>query len=323
MDFEARREEIRGPASLAMIPWNDDYSPDRAALVDNIRWMVDGGLVTGRGFVISPSGTGELVHLNKEEHRQVMEATVEGADGRLPVVAGVASCNMFEAIEMTKNAREAGVGHVMLCPPWYYRLDEDSFFTFIRSVAEAVPEMAIMLYDQPWRGHLDTSLTATLLKRCAEIPNVVSLKYGGPATFVAMISAIPQFRERFAFIDNSLGFTSTVGHIHGNASFISGPASWWPEFELAYWDLLEQGAYGEADRMHARLAPYMHFFMGEEFTSGEAYPYYFGASIIKGTLDYVGLKGGAVRPPFAPLGEADKKVLFRILDDIPYDGRRA
>ena len=60
MDWDARKAEICGPASLAMIPWNDDFSPDLGALEDNIRWMVDGGLVTGRGFVISPSGTGEL-----------------------------------------------------------------------------------------------------------------------------------------------------------------------------------------------------------------------------------------------------------------------
>ena len=322
MDWDARKAEICGPASLAMIPWNDDFSPDLGALEDNIRWMVDGGLVTGRGFVISPSGTGELVHLNKEEHRRIVEASVKGADGKIPVVAGVGSCSVFEAIEMTRNAHEAGAGHVMLTPPFYYRLDDDSFYTFISMVAEAVPGMAIMLYDQPWRGHLATSLTTTLLQRVADIPNVLSLKFGGPGIYVQMISTIPMLKDRYAFIDNSLGFTSSVGHMHGSASFISGPASWWPEFELEYWDLLEQGTYGEADRMHAKLAPYMHFFMGEEFTTGEPYPYYFGASIVKGSLDYVGLKGGAVRPPFSALGDDDKKVLFRILDDIPYNGRR-
>ena len=251
-----------------------------------------------------------------------MEASVKGADGRLPIVAGVGSCSVFEAIEMTRNAHEAGADHVMLTPPFYYRLDDDSFYTFISMVAEAVPDMAIMLYDQPWRGHLATSLTATLLQRVTDIPNVQSLKYGGPGIYVQMINTIPMFKDRFAFIDNSLGFTSSVGHIHGSASFISGPASWWPEFELAYWDLLEKGDYDEADRMHARLAPYMHFFMGEEFTTGEPYPYYFGASLVKASLDYVGLKGGTVRPPFTALGDDDKKALFRILDDIPYDGRR-
>ena len=37
----------------------------------------------------------------------------------------------------------------------------------------------------------------------------------------------------------------------------------------------------------------------------------------------VGLAGGAVRPPFSSLGDEDRKVLYRILDDIPYTGRRA
>ena len=323
MDFEAARKEIRGPAALAMVHFNDDFSLDLGALEDNISWMIDGGLGTGRGFVISPSGTGELLHLTKSEHQLVVKATVRAADGKLPVVAGVASTNLHEAIDLTRTAQDAGAQHVMLAPPFYYRLDDDSFLAWVTAVSEAVPDIALMLYDQPWRAGLATNLNLPLIERMADIPNVVSLKYGSPATFVAMITAIPNFKDRFAFIDNSLGFTSTVGHIHGGSGFIAGPAGWWPEFELEYWDLLEAGHYAEADRFHARLAPYMYYFMGEEFTDGEDYPYHFGSSLIKASLEFVGLKGGVVRPPFQALGDAAKKELFRIMEDIPYEGRRA
>ena len=333
MNFDARKSEIRGPAALAMIPWNKDFSPDLGALEENIHFMIDGGVVTGRGFVISPSGTGELVMINKTEHQQVVEASVKAVDGRMPLVAGIASCNVFDAIEMAKNAFDAGAGHIMLCPPFYFRLDDESFFSWIKTVADAVPEVAIMLYDQPWRGHLSTNLTFPLLQRVSEeVPQVVSMKYGSPSTYMPMITAVPAYKDRFAFIDNSLGYTSTVGHIHGSTSFISGPASWWPEFELKYWDLLEAGEYAEADRWHARLAPYMNFFVGEEFTpgeehgyyfaSGDPHAYYFGASIMKASLEFVGLTGGSPRPPFTALDEAVKKHLFRIMEEIPFDGRR-
>jgi len=225
----------------------------------------------------------------------------------------VGSCSVFEAIKMTRNARDAGAGHVMLTPPFYYRLDEDSFYTFIAMVAEAVPDMAIMLYDQPWRGNLATSLTATLLQRVTDIPNVLSLKYGGPGIYVAMISTIPMFKDRFNFIDNSLGFTSSVGHIHGSASFISGPASWWPEFELEFFRLLEAGDFGGADRWHAKIGPYMWLHQSE---GGPGWRELQDSAIIKAALDFVGLHGGPTRPPFRGVNNEERLVINAVLDDL-------
>ena len=141
-----------------MVHFNDDFSLDLGALEDNISWMIDGGLGTGRGFVISPSGTGELLHLTKSEHQLVVKATVRAADGKLPVVAGVASTNLHEAIDLTRTAQDAGAQHVMLAPPFYYRLDDDSFLAWVTAVSEAVPDIALMLYDQPWRAGLATNL---------------------------------------------------------------------------------------------------------------------------------------------------------------------
>lgn len=324
MDFDKAKSEIVGPAGLAMPIFNDDYSLDLDNYEQSIRFMIDGGVKTGRGYVIAPSGTGEALHLTIAEHKTLVEATVKAANNECPVVAGVASCNLIDAIEMVRNARDVGAGHVMIPPPYYYRLDHDSFVEWVRAIAAAVPDIAIMLYDQPWRGEgSGKTIDYQLLEAVSEeFPSVVSLKFGGPAVYIPMITMIPAFCDRFAFIDNSLGFCSTVGHIHGSRSFIAGPVLWWPKFELHYWDLLEAGKYAEAERWHARLAPYMHFFMGEEFTTGETYDYYFGASVIKASLEYVGLKGGPVRQPFQEMSEEAKSALFKCLDEIGFDGRK-
>ena len=114
-----------------------------------------------------------------------------------------------------------------------------------------------------------------------------------------MPAVIDRFADRFAFIDNSLGFTSVVSHMHGATGHISGPVTWWPEFELRFFDLMEEGQYAEADRWHARLAPYMAWHHGEHW---ESQRYVFDAAVVKASLEYVGLHGGPVRPPFRALG---------------------
>ncbi len=76
---------------------------------------------------------------------------------------------------------------------------------------------------------------------------------------------------------------------------------------------MESGAYAEADRWHSRITPYMHFHQGEEF---EGSSQFFAASLIKSCMEYVGLYGGPVRPPFRALTPRQKDQLFRVLDDM-------
>lgn len=312
MDWDLVKSELRGPAALVMAPFRDDLSLDTVALAKNVRYIVDGGLRTGRGFLIVPCGTGEYVSLDRDEHRQMVETAVHATDGAIPIVAGVASCDIREAIALTEAAKRAGAKAVMCPPPYYYRLSHDDFVEWYRQLTAAV-DVGIVVYDQSWRRELGTTIAIPVMERLAEFQSIVSLKYGSPNIFMDMIDALDRFADRFAFIDNSLGYTATVGHMHGGASFISGPSTWWPEYELKFWDLMESGAYAEADRWHSRITPYMHFHQGEEF---EGSSQFFAASLIKSCMEYVGLYGGPVRPPFRALTPRQKDQLFRVLDDM-------
>lgn len=312
MNWDKVKKQLRGPAGLVMAPFHQDLSLNLEALKQNIRYMADAGMRKGRGFIICPCGTGEYVNLTKEEHRQMVEVAVQATDGELPVVAGIGTCNYKEAIELAVNAQRASAICVMVPPPFYYRLDEEAFYEWYRILAEAL-DIGIMMYDQAWRSELGTGIQLSVMDRLTELPGVIAMKYGSPAQYMDMIPALERHSKRFAFIDNSLGFTSTVGHMHGATGFISGPVTWWPDFELHYWDLLETGRYQDADRWHAKLASYMRYFAGDEF-SGEYY--FFGASIIKASLEYVGLYGGPVRPPFRELTSEQKEEIFTVLDQI-------
>lgn len=312
MDWEQIKGEITGPAALVMAPFRKDLSLDTDALAQNVRFIVDGGLKTGRGFLIVPCGTGEYVSLDHDEHRQMVETAVRATDGAIPIVAGVASCDLREAIALSQAAKQAGARAIMCPPPYYYRLSHDDFVEWYRQLAEAV-DIGFVVYDQSWRRELGTTIALPVMERLAAFPNIVALKYGSPNIFMDMIDALEQHAGRFAFIDNSLGYTATVSHMHGATSFISGPSTWWPEFELKFWDLMEAGQYAEADRWHARIAPYMEFHRNEEF-EGEGH--YFAAALIKACLEYVGLYGGPTRPPFQELDKTQKEHVFSVLDRI-------
>ena len=91
-----------------------DLSLNLEALKKNVRYMADWVMRGGRGFIIVPCGTGEYVTLSKEVLRHMVAVSVQATDGKLPVVAGIGSCNYKEAIELAEIARQAGAICVML-----------------------------------------------------------------------------------------------------------------------------------------------------------------------------------------------------------------
>lgn len=239
-------------------------------------------------------------------------AAVEVADGQLPVVAGVAGIDVRQVIALAENARQAGAKYVMVAPPFYDSIDQEGIYEWYRIIDESV-DIGIMIYDQSWREDLGTTLGLDLIERLAGLRNIVSLKYGSPNIFSHTVVALERFSDRFAFIDNSLGYTAVVSHMHGGTGFISAPSTWWPRSELDFYDLMEEGRYQEADRHHARMAQYMDWFSSEGFGTGQLFSQ---AAVVKASLEYVGLYGGPVRPPFRALSATEKDELYATMDEM-------
>lgn len=311
-DIDQVKREICGPAALVQAPFNADLSLNTEALKRNIQYIMEGGLRTGQGFLICPCGSGEYQTLSIEEHRQMVETAIKTTDGKLPVVVGIGSIDIRRVIEMGKNAERAGAKYAMIAPPFYDSIDQDSIFEWYRELSSKL-NLGIMVYDQSWRGALGTGLSIPLMERLATLDNVVSLKYGGPTLFEDMIVALELFSDRFAFLENSLAYTGVVAHMHGGTAFVSSPSTWWPEFEIHYYHLLQAKKYEEADRWHARLAPYFTWFHGEFWRSRR---FFLPSAVIKASMEYVGLYGGPVRPPFKEMPLEAKKELWALMDEM-------
>jgi len=312
MNIEKVKQEIKVPASLIMLPFKNDLELDIDNLKNNLQYTLDEGMGNGRGFWIVPCGTGEYLNITSDEHKSIVETANEIGKGKIPIVAGCAGINIKEVISLINQSEEAGADYVMVPPPYYDAIDEESIYEWYRILAEST-NLGLVIYDQSWRIGLGTNLTLPLIDKLSKIDQVVSLKYGSPNIFNDTIVALEEFSSRFAFIDNSLGYLASVSSMHGATGWISGPSSWWPEFELQILDHLESGNYKEADKQHAIITPYMAKFHGEFWKASK---YWHNGAIIKASLEYVGLYGGPVRPPFRELNKSEKNELFAIMDDM-------
>jgi 4-(2-carboxyphenyl)-2-oxobut-3-enoate aldolase len=93
----------------------------------------------------------------------------------VPLFAGATTLNTRDTITRARVLREMGAGGLFLGRPMWCESDDDTIVDFYRSVAEALPEMAIVVYDNPeaFKGKISPRAYA----RLAEIPQIVAAKY--------------------------------------------------------------------------------------------------------------------------------------------------
>jgi len=142
---------------------------DEDALRKLVDWQLDGGI---HGLV--PCGTtGESATLSHAEHHRVTDIVIEQAAGRAPVVAGTGSNSTWEAIELTRHAKQAGASAALLITPYYNRPTQEGLYRHFEAVAKAA-DIPIVLYNVPSRTGVN--LLPETVARLAKIDNVVALK---------------------------------------------------------------------------------------------------------------------------------------------------
>jgi dihydrodipicolinate synthase/N-acetylneuraminate lyase len=312
MDWNAVRQSLRGPGALISSIFSDDFELKPQAIEANVRSMVSRGFGSTGGFLLAPCGDGEYVTLTPEENGAVVAAAKSGADGKLPVVAGVHSADFRLAARTAEAARKAGAVAVMFAPPSYYTLNKEAIVDWYERFAKSV-DIGIMLYEQAWRGPMvNAGIGPDLVGRLLEIPSVVSMKHVGLFTLIDEFTILDRYHDRMAYIDSSGGYATTAAHMHGAAGWVTEIAPFWPEFEMKYWDLLEAGDYKAAQLWRHRISPLFQFLQDHPSTT-TAYSW---VSLLKTALEYVGLEGGLVRPPFRALNKSEKREVFDLLASL-------
>jgi 4-hydroxy-tetrahydrodipicolinate synthase len=141
---------------------------NEAAFRDLVEWQID----EGSNALVPCGTTGEAATLTTEEHRRLIEITVEVARGRVPVIAGCGSNNTAHATELTRNAKAAGADAALHVPPYYNRPNQDGIYAHLAAVADL--DIQIVLYNVPARTITDISVET--MGRLSRLPNVIAVK---------------------------------------------------------------------------------------------------------------------------------------------------
>jgi 4-hydroxy-tetrahydrodipicolinate synthase len=181
--------QLRGCGTALVTPFHQDGSIDDAALRNLVVWQVESGI----DFLVPCGTTGETPTLTHDEWLHVIDATIEVAAGRVPIVVGASSNSTRDAAEKAKEvAARPGVDAILTASPYYNKPTQEGQYRHFKAIAEAVADKPIIVYNVP--GRTGANLEPPTLARLAEIPNIVGIKEAsGNMTQVAeAINMVPE-----------------------------------------------------------------------------------------------------------------------------------
>jgi len=170
-------ERFRGVFSILPSPATQDaYSPLAKDTVnrDALRTLVNNLIEAGVHGIITTGSMGEAHTLLWEEHKVLIDTVVDAVNGRVPVIIGTWAPNTRESIMKTRYARDAGADGVMNGPPHYIEPTVENTIQYYRDLADACPEMAIMIYHNP--SVFRITIPVERYEEIMKIPNVVAVK---------------------------------------------------------------------------------------------------------------------------------------------------
>jgi len=137
-------DHLAGVLVALASPMSSEGEVDTAGLTRLVEHVIDGG-VHG---VLALGSTGETASLAERARRQVLDAAIKAAAGRIPVLCGVAQSQLSSAIAEVEAAANAGADAALVAPPFYYPTDQAGVLAFYRAIA-AHAAIPILVYNIP------------------------------------------------------------------------------------------------------------------------------------------------------------------------------
>lgn len=267
---------------------------------DAFRRFVDWQIAEGTHGLVPTGTTGESPTLDYDEHKRVIELTIEVARGRVPVMAGTGSNSTAEAIWLSQHAEKAGADALLIVTPYYNKPTQDGLFHHFKAINDAVG-IPIIIYNIPPRSIVDMSVAT--MARCHELKNVAGVK---DAT--ANLARVSQQRAAMGPDFNQLSgedATALAFMAHGGHGCISVASNVAPRLCAEFQNACLKGDFKAALVLQDRLMP-LHDVLFVETNPGP----------VKYAASRLGLCSADMRLPLVPVSEATKKAVDAALAQV-------
>lgn len=164
-------EFIKGVIVPIITTIDEDEKIDEAKMRAQVDYVIDGGL---QG-ILAFGSNGEFYQIEEDEMERGFQIIVDQAAGRVPVYFGIGAINTKKCVRLAKMAVKNGAKGVSILQPMFLKPNFNELFLHFKTIAEAVPETPVLLYNN--LGRVGYTLGADLVEKLAhEVDNIVGMK---------------------------------------------------------------------------------------------------------------------------------------------------
>ena len=174
-----KRFNVVGSWPALVTPFTDGD----AVNVESLRRLVQFHVENRSDGILLMGSTGEAILLTAEERNRVIDAVIDEAGGKIPVMVGVAAVSTRQTIENAKYAKEAGADCGLVVQPPYIKPTQAGLYNYFKDVADAV-DLPLVIYNNPER--CGVNVEPETVARLAQHPNIVAVKEAGPNPYGVM-----------------------------------------------------------------------------------------------------------------------------------------
>lgn len=175
-------DEIRGVLGILPTPSTPDadhWSCANSVDLDETSRMVSMIASAGVRMLMTSGSFGEGATLTWEEHQTFTDCIVQTLRGRGLLFAGATTLNTRETIMRAQRLVALGANGLFLGRPMWMSLDPKAIVRFYRDVAEALPGVPIIVYDNHFA--FKAKITTETYAELSRIPEIIATKHiGGP-----------------------------------------------------------------------------------------------------------------------------------------------
>jgi 4-hydroxy-tetrahydrodipicolinate synthase len=289
---------FKGSFTALITPFKGDALDE-----DALRRIVEWQIAEGTHGLVPVGTTGESPTLSHEEHKRVVEITIETARKRVPVIAGAGSNSTAEAIELSQHAQETGADAVLVVTPYYNKPMQEGLYQHFKAINDAI-DIPIFIYNIPGRSVVDMSVAT--MARLFELKNIAGVKDATANLARPSQQRLACRKPGKEFIQLSGEDATALGFMaHGGKGCISVASNVAPRLCSQFQNACLKGDYKTALDLQDRLMP-LHDVLFIETNP----------SPVKYAVSRLGLCSADARLPLVPLTDASKKAIDAVLAQL-------
>lgn len=290
----SNHSRLSGCGTALVTPFRASGEVDEKALRSLVDWQIDEGI----HFLVPCGSTGEAATMSLDEHRRVVEITVEQARGRVPIVAGAGSNDTEKAIALSRTMQEAGATHLLHTSPMYNKPPQRGIVAHYRAIADAV-KLPIVVYNVP--GRTGSNIEAKTTLEMSKIDGIAAVKEASGN--LSQIADIIRGRDAaFSVLSGDDELNLPVMALGGDG-IISVISNATPRLMAELCNLMHAGKTSAAADVHFRLLPWMR----GAFIESNPMP-------VKAALAMMGKIENRLRLPLVPMLDANARAIRSALE---------